>query len=57
MPEISNFYGITIYMYVSEHNPPHFHVAYQGFKAIITILSRREAPRKIEPLRNCFELI
>lgn len=51
MPEISNFYGITIYMYVSEHNPPYFHVAYQGFKAIITILSRREAPRKIEPLR------
>ena len=23
MPEISNFYGIVIYMYVSEHNPPH----------------------------------
>lgn len=37
MPEISNFYGIVIYMYVSEHNPPHFHVAYQGFKATITI--------------------
>lgn len=37
IPEISNFYGIVIYMYVSEHNPPHFHVAYQGFKATITI--------------------
>ena len=30
MPEISSFYGIAIYMYMSEHNPPHFHVKYQG---------------------------
>lgn len=37
MPEISNFYGIVIYMYINEHNPPHFHVHYQGYKAIITI--------------------
>lgn len=84
MPEISTFYGIAIYMYISEHNPPHFHVVYQGYKAVITIkdgivtgslprralnlvfdwldehkqelldnwdrLSRREAPKKIEPL-------
>ena len=37
MPEISSFYGIAIYMYMSEHNPPHFHVKYQGYEAIITI--------------------
>ena len=37
MPEISNFYGIAIYMYINEHNPPHFHVSYQDYKAIITI--------------------
>lgn len=37
MPEVSRFYGIVIYMYVSEHNPPHFHVWYEGYKAIITI--------------------
>lgn len=37
MPEISSFYGIVIYMYISEHNPPHFHVVYQGYKALITI--------------------
>lgn len=24
MPEISYFYGIAIYMYMGEHNPPHF---------------------------------
>ena len=37
MPEISSFYGIVIYMYMSEHNPPHFHVKYQDYEAIITI--------------------
>lgn len=37
MPEISTFYGIAIYMYINEHNPPHFHVAYQGYKALIDI--------------------
>ena len=32
MPCISMFYGIMIYMYNSgkEHNPPHFHVKYNG---------------------------
>ena len=35
--EISRFYGIIIYMYMSEHNPPHFHVWYENYKAIITI--------------------
>ena len=24
MPEISKFYGIIIYMYIDDHNPPHF---------------------------------
>lgn len=37
MPEISHFYGIVIYMYVSEHNPPHF---FREFKS----------PNKIKPL-------
>lgn len=37
MPEISRFYGIIIYMYVSEHNLPHFHVWYENYKASITI--------------------
>lgn len=37
MPQISTFYGIIIYMYINGHNPPHFHVVYQGYKAIITI--------------------
>ena len=37
MPEISRFYGIIIKMFYNVHNPPHIHVEYQDFKAIITI--------------------
>ncbi len=37
MPEISRFYGIIIMMFFDDHNPPHFHVSYQGYKASIEI--------------------
>lgn len=37
MPEISRFYGIIIRMFFNEHNPPHFHIEYQGFDAKIDI--------------------
>ena len=37
MPDISGFYGIIIYMYIDDHNPPHFHVWYENYKDIITI--------------------
>jgi len=37
MPEICRFYGIIIQMFFNDHNPPHFHVAYGDFKAIINI--------------------
>ena len=37
MPEICRFYGIIIYMFFSEHNPPHFHVKYQDYEAVIDI--------------------
>ena len=37
MPSISSFYGIIIYMYFNEHNPPHFHLIYNEYKAIISI--------------------
>lgn len=33
MPEISRFYGIIIYMFFQDHNPPHFHVKYHEFEA------------------------
>jgi hypothetical protein len=33
MPIISTFFGIIIRMYFGDHNPPHFHVEFQGEKA------------------------
>lgn len=40
MPVISTFYGIKITMYfddVGEHNGPHFHAEYQGYRAVFSI--------------------
>lgn len=37
MPEISRFFGIIIQMYFNEHNPPHFHVRYNKYRAQIDI--------------------
>ena len=34
MPEISRFFGIIIFMYFDEHNPPHFHVKYGEERAV-----------------------
>lgn len=35
MPEISRFYGIIIYMFYNDHNPPHFHIEYGEYKAVV----------------------
>jgi hypothetical protein len=37
MPEISRFFGIVIAMYYDDHAPPHFHVRYGEYKAIMAI--------------------
>jgi hypothetical protein len=37
MPVVSMFYGIVIYIFYDEHNPPHFHAEYAGHKALITM--------------------
>ena len=37
MPEISRFLGIVVYMLYNDHNPPHFHVEYNEYKASISI--------------------
>ena len=37
MPCICEFDGIQIYMYVPDHNPPHFHARVRGIEAQITI--------------------
>ncbi|MBF0269597.1 MAG: DUF4160 domain-containing protein [Alphaproteobacteria bacterium] len=37
MPEISRFLGIVIFMYFNEHNPPHIHVKYNEFMAVVEL--------------------
>lgn len=39
MPELSRFYGISIYMYYMDHDPPHIHVKYNSFEAVFSLLS------------------
>ena len=34
MPRISFFFGIVVYMYYDDHNPPHFHTLYEGLEAM-----------------------
>lgn len=37
MPTISEFYGIMILMFYSDHAPPHFHARYGDDEALIQI--------------------
>ncbi|MEY8486117.1 DUF4160 domain-containing protein [uncultured Parabacteroides sp.] len=37
MPEICRFLGIIIAMFADDHNPPHFHIRYGDYQAIVTI--------------------
>ena len=37
MPTISRFYGLLIRMYFDDHNPPHFHVVYGEYQAVMAI--------------------
>ncbi|MFH1540087.1 MAG: DUF4160 domain-containing protein [bacterium] len=37
MPEICRFYGISIYIYYNEHQPPHFHAIYGEREALVSI--------------------
>jgi hypothetical protein len=37
MPVLSIFFGIVVYIYWSDHPPPHVHVRYAGEEAVIAI--------------------
>ena len=37
VPRISAFYGIVIWMYYDDHNPPHFHATYGEHEALIEL--------------------
>lgn len=56
MPEICRFLGIIIAMFSDDHNPPHFHVRYGNYQAIITIkdgIVKGELPKHV--LKYVFE--
>jgi hypothetical protein len=37
VPKVSEFFGITIYMYYDDHPDPHFHATYGGHEVKIRI--------------------
>ena len=37
MPELSRFHGIKIEMRYDDHNPPHFHAFYEGYRASVDL--------------------
>ncbi|MEO0058732.1 MAG: hypothetical protein RLZZ312_379 [Bacteroidota bacterium] len=49
MPEISRFYGIIIYMYINDHNPPHFHARYNENEATFSITDFALIKGKLPP--------
>ncbi len=58
MPEISRFYGLIILMNFKDHAPPHFHVWYDDYKAMVTIqdgIVKGEMPQRA--LKMIFEWI
>jgi len=38
VPRLSYFYGIAIYIYWDDHNPPHYHAVYGEHEAWIVIV-------------------
>ena len=54
MPTIGAFYGILIQMFFDDHAPPHVHVKYAEFKAVIDIqtlsVTRGSLPRRAQGL-------
>jgi hypothetical protein len=50
MPQISQFYGVVIFMYFNDHLPSHFHAEYGGSEAVYSIESlevlRGQLPRR-----------
>ena len=50
MPEISRFYGINITMFGDDHNPPHLHIRYGDYQALVTLeehIIKGEMPKHV----------
>jgi hypothetical protein len=54
MPRISLFLGISIYMYWSDHAPPHFHAVYNEYGGAVDIRTGKvisgELPKRVKKL-------
>jgi hypothetical protein len=37
MPELSRFLGMSVLMHFNDHPPPHFHIRYNEYRAIMRI--------------------
>jgi len=49
VPRLSAFYGLVVYMYWQDHNPPHFHVEYGEQQALIVIADGRVYAGSLPP--------
>ncbi len=49
MPEISRFLGMVILMYYNDHPPPHFHVRYGSYRAVVDIGSLAVIAGRLPP--------
>jgi hypothetical protein len=49
VPTIAYFLGIAVAMYYRDHNPPHIHVNYAGYDALIAIENARVLRGKLPP--------
>jgi hypothetical protein len=51
MPTLAIFFGIVVRMWHDDHPPPHIHVEYQGFEALVRIadgeVTEGNLPRKV----------
>lgn len=50
MPRISSFFGVVVFMFYNDHQPPHFHAEYGEFEAVYIIetldILRGQLPRR-----------
>jgi hypothetical protein len=49
LPTIAYFLGISVRMFFNDHDPPHVHVRYQGFRARVLISSGEVIDGKLPP--------
>ena len=59
MPELSRFYGMVIYMNYKprEHEPPHFHVRYQGVDYVFSIETGQALNGTVKPYPRMASMI